>query len=117
MVNYTSIGKKKLMSNPPPSPRARHWQHRGAAAGIVFHPQNPSLVATAGHDGVVCCTDVRVGERKDGGGGDGVLKSIQTDAPLTCVSFHHEVLYCCCRCCCCCSSKKETNLRGQAINK
>ncbi|CAN0557103.1 unnamed protein product, partial [Ectocarpus sp. 12 AP-2014] len=64
----------------------------GAAAGIVFHPQNPSLVATAGHDGIVRCTDVRVGERKDGGGGDGVLKSIQTDAPLTCVSFHHEGL-------------------------
>ncbi|CAM9573155.1 unnamed protein product [Ectocarpus fasciculatus] len=72
--------------------REMQTQHRGAAAGIVFHPQNPSLVATAGHDGVVRCTDVRVGERKDGGGGDGVLKSIQTDAPLTCVSFHHEGL-------------------------
>ncbi|CAM9714098.1 unnamed protein product, partial [Ectocarpus sp. 12 AP-2014] len=72
--------------------REMQTQHRGAAAGIVFHPQNPSLVATAGHDGIVRCTDVRVGERKDGGGGDGVLKSIQTDAPLTCVSFHHEGL-------------------------
>ncbi|CAM9334251.1 unnamed protein product [Ectocarpus sp. 6 AP-2014] len=72
--------------------REMQTQHRGAAAGIVFHPQNPNLVATAGHDGVVRCTDVRVGERKDGGGGDGVLKSIQTDAPLTCVSFHHEGL-------------------------
>ncbi|CAM9708989.1 unnamed protein product [Ectocarpus sp. 4 AP-2014] len=72
--------------------REMQTQHRGAAAGIVFHPQNPSLVATAGHDGIVRCTDVRVGERKDGGGGDGALKSIQTDAPLTCVSFHHEGL-------------------------
>lgn len=64
-------------------------QHRGAAAGIVFHPHNPSLMATVGHDGVVRCVDVRVG-----GGGQqkgGVLKSIQTDAPLTCGSFHHEV--------------------------
>ncbi|CAB1118585.1 unnamed protein product [Ectocarpus sp. CCAP 1310/34] len=72
--------------------REMQTQHRGAAAGIVFHPQNPNLVVTAGHDGVVRCTDVRVGERQDGGGGDGVLKSIQTDAPLTCVSFHHEGL-------------------------
>lgn len=69
-------------------------QHRGAASGIVFHPHNPTLVATVGHDGVVHLTDVRVAQK------DGLLKSIRTDAPLTCASFHYEV-GCCCRCCCC----------------
>lgn len=44
-------------------------------------------MATVGHDGVVRCTDVRTGGQEK----DGVLKSIQTEAPLTCGSFHHEV--------------------------
>lgn len=44
-------------------------------------------MATVGHDGVARCTDVRTGGQQK----DGVLKAIQTDAPLTCGSFHHEV--------------------------
>lgn len=56
----------------------------------MFHPHNPSLMATVGHDGVVRYTDVRTGVQEK----DGVLKSIQSDAPLTCGSFHHEVNVC-----------------------
>eukprot|EP00903_Cladosiphon_okamuranus_P011405 g10748.t1 len=62
--------------------------HRGSAAGIVFHPLNPSLMATVGHDGMVRCTDVRTGSQDKHGG----LRSIQSDGPLTCGSFHHEGL-------------------------
>lgn len=79
-----------------------YTQHGGAASGIAFHPHNPSLVATAGDDGVVRCADTRVWERGGGVGGSGgrggaggtgggMLKSIETGVPLTCVSFHHEV--------------------------
>ncbi|CAN0596033.1 unnamed protein product, partial [Laminaria digitata] len=65
-------------------------QHRGAAASVEFHPLNPNLLVTAGHDGIMSCVDIRVG--KGGGGGGGVvLKSTEIGVPLTCTSFHHEV--------------------------
>lgn len=60
----------------------------------MFHPHNSSLIVTVGFDGVVRCTDVRIGGVQKDGGGDGVVKTIQTDAPLTCASFHHEVPWC-----------------------
>eukprot|EP00752_Nemacystus_decipiens_P005893 g5326.t1 len=85
-VSYADGGVRLWDTGSRACAREMKDQHRGAAAGIVFHPHNPSLLATVGHDGVMRCTDVRTGGQEK----QGVLKSIQTDAPLTCGSFHHE---------------------------
>eukprot|EP00904_Undaria_pinnatifida_P008641 jgi/Undpi1/4907/HiC_scaffold_19.g08259.m1 len=71
-------------------------QHRGAAC-VEFHPFNPDLLVTVGHDGIMWCIDLRAGQRSGGGGGGGgagggVLKSMEIGVPLTCASFHHEGL-------------------------
>lgn len=89
-VNAINSG---LLPHPSPASNRHHnlRQHRGEASGIAFHPQNPSLVATVGLDGLVHCVDIRVGDSA-GGSGNG-LRSTETGVPLTCVSFHHEVKY------------------------
>ncbi|CAM9944105.1 unnamed protein product [Pylaiella littoralis] len=83
-VSYADGGVRLWDTGSRACVREMGGKHRGAASGIQFHPHNPSLVATVGHDGVIHMTDARVAQK------DGLLTSIRTDAPLTCASFHYE---------------------------